>query len=90
MGLTSGHPAPESRYHDLEGKSLQELRALTKDPVFYMNPAQRDLILALIQERLLAEAAKPHWTTVPVFWATIIGTVAACIAAYPVLRDWFK
>ncbi len=90
MSLTPQHPGPQSRYHDLEGKSLQELQALTRDEVFYSNPAQRDLILSLIQEMLLAEAAEPHWTTVPLFWIAVIAAIAGCIAAVPVVRAWLS
>lgn len=90
MGVTPIPPVPTSRYHDLESKSLAELFELTKDPVFHINQAQRDLILSLIQKKQLEELAKPHWTAVPAFWVSLIGALAACVAAYPVIQGWFK
>lgn len=35
--------------------------------------------------RLLAEIKRPHWSTTPAFWVSVIAMVAACIAAAPVL-----
>lgn len=74
----------------LEKMSVQELREALKSPACQIDARQRDLVLALINQRLLTEIKKHHWTLTPTFWVTVITAVAACIAAFPVVKEWIS
>jgi hypothetical protein len=39
-------------------------------------------------QELLAAVKKPHWSTTPAFWVAVLAMCAACIAAYPTVKDW--
>ena len=38
----------------------------------------------------LRELKKAHWTLTPGFWVTVAAMVFAAIAAWPVIREWFR
>src|SRR5262245_53671129 len=38
--------------------------------------------------KLAALARKPHWTTAPMFWVTVLALIFAALAAWPVIRGW--
>ena len=38
--------------------------------------------------RHLNEIMEPHWPLTPAFGVAFLAMIAACIAAYPVVKDW--
>lgn len=84
---------PELKTIDL---SLSEVKAMSDDELLaviagesrhegFLSAQLQQLITAELIRRNLEKASKPHWSVTPSFWLLIIGTSAACIAAYPVL-----
>lgn len=47
-------------------------------------PVQQ-VITSELLTRSISRGSRPHWSVTPSFWLLIIGTSAACIAAYPVI-----
>jgi hypothetical protein len=45
----------------------------------------QQVITSELLRRNMERTSKPHWSVTPSFWLLIIGTSAACIAAYPVV-----
>lgn len=45
----------------------------------------QQIITSELFRRNLERTSKPHWSVTPSFWLLIIGTFAACIAAYLVV-----
>lgn len=67
----------EKRKNDARWEIEQQDRQATND--------------ALAEIKRATEAGPtPHWSTVPIFWILLATLVAAAIAAWPVVRDWFK
>ena len=50
----------------------------------------REIITNELHRRLLKSLKEPHWTLTPAFWISLVAAVAACIAAIPVVKDWFS
>ena len=45
----------------------------------------QQVITSELLRRNMERTSKPHWSVTPSFWLLIVGTSAACIAAYPVV-----
>jgi hypothetical protein len=70
--------------------NAKELRKLSMDELLVLHRSGLDTIeaetvQAEIRARISKEVDRPHWSTVPAFWISVVAAVAACIAAYPVL-----
>ena len=70
--------------------NAKELRKLSMDELLVLHRSGLDVIeaetvQAEIRARIAKDVDRPHWSTVPAFWVSVIAAVAACIAAYPVL-----
>jgi hypothetical protein len=70
--------------------NAKELRKLTKEQLLAryrsgLSEIEAETVLAEIRARITQEVERPHWSTVPGFWISVVAAVAACIAAYPVL-----
>jgi len=50
----------------------------------------RHLALEELTRRRLRSISKPHWTLTPAFWVIVATMIFAAIAAWPVIRDFFK
>jgi hypothetical protein len=48
-------------------------------------PQLQQVITSELLRRNMERTSKPHWSVAPSFWLLIVGTSAACIAAYPVV-----
>jgi len=46
-------------------------------------------ITADIQSLAAQLEPEHHWTTTPTFWVAFVAMLAACVAAYPVVRSFF-
>jgi hypothetical protein len=79
-------PTPER----LKNLSISELEELFGHPAYQFEP-NRELLQDAVSRRLLWDIRnkKEHWTLTWNFWVAVIAAVAACIAAYPVVKDWF-
>jgi hypothetical protein len=61
------------------------------------NPSFREMALAERGKRHFKHLSKPHWTTTPNFWLTVVAVIVAflsmifaAIAAWPVIREWIQ
>ena len=43
-----------------------------------------------IRHREILKEVKKHWSVTPGFWISVVAMLAACIAAYPVVRDTLR
>ena len=75
---------------------MTEAKKLTKDQLtaYLDSPdAEWDLrghqiVASELLHRQLNDIMEPHWTLTPAFWVASLAMIAACIAAYPVVKDW--
>ena len=75
---------------------MTEARKLTKDQLtaYLDSPdAEWDLrghqiVASELLHRQLNAFMEPHWTLTPAFCVAFLAMIAACIAAYPVVKDW--
>lgn len=77
-------------FRALQAMSVSELEDLLKHKTYEVDTHNRQLVLELINQKLLKGIKEPHWTLTPAFWVALIAAIASCIAAYPVVNEWFS
>lgn len=77
-------------------KSMNEIKSMSEEDLEkYLDTAEydtigRDLAMQELMRRRLRLISKPHWTLTPGFWVILLAMIFAAIAAWPVIRDFFR